>query len=187
MKRTKRRVGISLVFIGLTLISIPFIYEWQQNQKLGEFEKALAMISDGGEADNTEFSEADLTDVYELEIPAIDLEQKVMAETNEKNLAIALTQIKPNQQPGKGNFTIAGHRGYRGDRLFAQLPNVAVGDEVILHADGESFVYVITDSSVIAPTDVKVLDNNKEEKEITMITCTIDGKERVAVSGKLKE
>ncbi|TFJ93065.1 class D sortase [Lentibacillus salicampi] len=193
MRKTKRTIGFSLLAIGLILLAIPLYYEWDKQQEAAALEEAMTLISesDDGEADvssvnNLTVPEAQLTDVMELEIPAIDLKQKILPETTEENLSVALTQIKGNQTPGEGNFTIAGHRGYRGDRHFRQLPDVPVGSEVIVHQGDQSFHYTITSSDVIAPTDTAVLNDEKNQDEITLITCTVDGKERIAVQGTLK-
>ncbi|MBO1912309.1 class D sortase, partial [Microvirga sp. 3-52] len=126
-----------------------------------------------------------IKNVLELEIPYINIQQKVLNRTTEENLAIALTQIKEDQVPGKGNFTIAGHRGYRDGRHFSNLAEVPMGEKVYLHSSDQTFVYEIISSEVIEPTNIGVLDDKKDLNEITMITCTISGKERVAVKGVL--
>jgi sortase A len=192
VKNTKIKVGILFILIGLVLISIPFYYEWKQQKEVTALEEALAMIAnaDGEDVDlssidNLPFSKEELDGVVELEIPSIHLKQKVLTETTNENLSVALTQIKPNQTPGKNNFTIAGHRGYRGDRHFRNLPEVVKGDEVLLHTKEQTFVYQVNSSEVIEPTEVQVLEDKKGQAEITLITCTIDGKERIATKGNL--
>ncbi|MDR0126149.1 class D sortase [Bacillus zhangzhouensis] len=169
------------------LISVPLIYEWRTSQEAAAMERALKMIKEN-DSDNLSsiphltVSEEDLRDVMELEIPSIDLNEKVLPVTSEENLDIALTQIKPHQLPGEGNFTIAGHRGYRGDRLFRQLPEVPKGEKVILHHQGETYEYQIVSSATIEPTDVDVL-KDREKNELTLITCTLDGKKRFVLKG----
>ncbi|MFG6179657.1 class D sortase, partial [Halomonas sp. THAF12] len=126
-------------------------------------------------------------DVLELEIPSIQVKEMVLPDTTLENLSIALTQIKADQKPGEGNFTIAGHRGYRANRHFRNLPKVKTGEEILLHQGDQTFVYEITDIKVIAPTKTEVLQDHKDQKEITLITCTMDGKDRVMVKGTLKQ
>lgn len=55
------------------------------------------------------------------------MNQLVLDETTDENLNITLTQIKKDQTPGVGNFTIAGHRGYRDGRHFSNLSKVPIG------------------------------------------------------------
>lgn len=192
MKKGRLLFGILFLLVGLILIAIPFYHEWQQGKGTAALEEALSLIaeSDGASVDltaidNLPFSEEELKNVLELEIPYIGIKQRVLSQTTEENLAIALTQIKENQVPGKGNFTIAGHRGYRDGRHFSNLAEVPTGEKVYLHTEDQTFVYEIISSEVIEPTDVGVLDDEDGLNEITMITCTITGAQRVAVKGKL--
>ncbi|MBA4538666.1 sortase [Bacillus aquiflavi] len=192
MKTIKSIFGLLFLLTGLTFLSIPPYYEWQQGKELRALEKALNLLTeestddiDLSEIENLSFSEEQLKKVLELEIPSIDLKQKVLAETTEENLKVALTQLKKNQIPGKGNFVIVGHRGYRGDRHFRHLPSVAAGEKVYLHTKKQTYVYEVTDLEVIKPTDVEILNDTENKNEITMITCTVTGLERVAVKGEL--
>ncbi|MBS4202393.1 sortase [Bacillus sp. FJAT-49732] len=192
MKNAKLIVGLVFLTAGLTFISIPLYYEWQQGKELRALEEALSLISEGsGESanlssiDHLSFTEDQLKDVMELEIPSINLKQKILGETTEENLRVALTQLKKDQSPGMGNFTVAGHRGYRGERHFSRLPQVSIGDKVFLHTDKQTFVYQVTSTEVIDPSYVEILDNHQGKKEITMITCTRSGIDRIAVVGEL--
>ncbi len=106
---------------------------------------------------------------------------------DDKNLSLALTQIKENQKPGLRNFTIAGHRGYRDGRHFSNLDEVPVGEMAYLHAKEKTYAYEITSSEVIEATDVDVLDDQENLNKLTLITCTVSGRQRVAVKGKLIE
>lgn len=190
-KMNKMKVaGITLLAVGLTLLSIPLYAEWIQGKKVQALENALEMIDqqDGKVKKNKELplSEKQLKNVMELEIPSIQLKDKVLPETNEENLSIALTQIKPNQVAGKGNFSIAGHRGYRGNRHFRKLPEVEKGNEIILRTRESTYVYRVNQVKVIEPQETDVLSERNDKSEITLITCTIDGKKRIAVKGQLE-
>lgn len=187
----KKIIAILFIIIGLVLISYPLLTEWNQAQEVRALEDALSLISDADGEDvvleNIPFTEEELRNVLELEIPAINLKQNILSETTDANLDIALTQIKENQAPGEGNFTVAGHRGYRDGRHFSNLAKVPIGEQVMLHDKDKTYVYEITSSEVVAPTAVEVLDDQDGEDEITMITCTVTGTNRIAVKGKLVE
>lgn len=194
MKNAKLIIGMMFLLVGFILIFIPLYQEWQQAKELRALESALSLISESGDnevdlskIDNLSLTEEQLKEVLELEIPSIGLKQKVLAETTEDNLSIALTQIKKDQTPGIGNFTIAGHRGYRDKRHFSRLPKLKIGEKVYLYASSKTFVYEVTSSEQIDPTEVKVLDDQEDKNEITMITCTVSGAERIAVKGELIE
>lgn len=193
MKKTKFVLGILLFGIGLLCIFTPFYMEWQQNKEVKAIEEALALISDPeagankslSSVENLNFSKEQLADVLELEIPSIKLKQYVLGETTEQNLNIALTQIKEAQTPGAGNFTIAGHRGYRDGRHFSNLDKVEAGEEIYLHTQNTTYIYRIESTQVIEDHDVYVLEDTKGKNEITLITCTPSGKKRIAVKGEL--
>lgn len=181
-----------MVVVGILLISYPFYQEWKQNKEVRALEAALSLISDAdgeevdlSEIENLPLSKENLENVLELEIPFIDLNQLVLDETTDANLNIALTQIKKNQIPGVGNFTIAGHRGYRDGRHFSNLSKVPVGEKVYLHTSDQTYVYELTSSEVVEATAVDVLDDHEGKDEITLITCTVSGKNRVAAKGDL--
>ncbi|SDZ08534.1 sortase A [Evansella caseinilytica] len=188
MKKARIIIGTVFLLAGCILLSIPLYYEWQHTREVRALEEALSLISDGDELpDDAAFTYEEVTAVLELEIPSIDLKQMVLNETTEENLSIALTQLKTDQLPGQGNFAIAGHRGYRGDRHFSRLPDVSVGDKIYLNTPSETFVYQITDISIIEPEDVGILADQDGKTEITLITCTRSGKQRVAVKGEFLE
>ncbi|MEI5906806.1 class D sortase [Bacillus spongiae] len=191
MKR-KSSLGIVFIIIGLVLFSIPIHYEWKKGKEIAALEEAFSLISSPQEApvdlsliDDVHLNDEELQDLVKLEIPTIGLDQIILREPTEENLSLTLTQIKYEQVPGKGNFTIAGHRGYRENRLFRNLPDVEIGDKAFLNTGTQTFVYEITSSTVISPTQVDVLEDNKKKAEITMITCTLSGLERIAVKGEL--
>ncbi|KKI86106.1 class D sortase [Shouchella clausii] len=190
MRKRTLFIGMLLIIAGLALVAVPLTKEWQQANGVAQLEKALAAVQTGETIEKTDDSPSSWTNeqleaVMELEIPAIDLKQYILDETTDENLALTLTQIKQEQVPGEGNFAVAGHRGYRGDRHFRQLPNVQKGDEIRLHADdGKMYIYVVKSTEIIEPTDVDVL-NDGEQPEITLITCTLSGQQRVAVKGDL--
>lgn len=191
MIRGKSLIGLFFIVVGMVFISIPLYSEWQQAQQLSDLEGALAslevdQLEDSKEKQNTQWTAEELKEVKVLEIPSIDLEQYVLGETTEENLAVSLTQIHPNQTPGEGNFSIAGHRGYRGDRHFRQLSNVNKGEEIRLHSEGKVYVYEVNNVLIVDPKQLDVLDDS-EVPEITLITCTLSGEQRLIVKGYLVE
>lgn len=190
----KRITGVLLLFIGGVLITFPFYNEWTQSKEVRALEKALSLIAEtDGEAvdlnaiEHLTLSKAEVENILELEIPYINLNQLVLDETTDENLNLALTQIKNEQIPGSGNFTIAGHRGYRDGRHFSNLSKVPVGEKAYLHTKDQTYIYEIISSEVIEATEVEVLDDHDGKDELTLITCTVSGKKRVAVKGELIE
>jgi len=188
----KKIMGTILLIVGGVLIAIPFYVEWNGQKEVRAMEEAISLISqsDGEEVDlstikNLALTEDEIKDVLELEIPFINLKQHILSETTDANLNIALTQIKPDQIPGRGNFTVAGHRGFRDGRHFSNLAKVPVGEVVYLHSNDTTYEYKLTSSEVIEPTYIEILDHTVGKNELTLITCTLSGADRVAVKGEL--
>lgn len=81
-----------------------------------------------------------------------------------------------------GNFCIVGHN-YRNTKFFSKVPTLAVGDTIDLtDISGRTITYAVYDKYTVDPTDVSCtsqLTNGK--KEVTLITCTDDSKQRVIV------
>lgn len=72
--------------------------------------------------------------------------------------------------PGtRGNIVIAGHVGYRGT-IFNQLPEVAVGDEIVLSIGQNERRYQITATWTVLPTDSWTMAPTPDET-LTLITC----------------
>ncbi|PAF18660.1 sortase [Terribacillus saccharophilus] len=191
MKKGKLIAGVVFLLLGVALVATPLSIERMHAKEVNELEKAFASIEAGdvpqvgGEKDQR-WSEDELADMMKLEIPSIELEQYVLNETTDENLATALTQIKTNQNPAKDNFSIAGHRGYRGDRFFRQLPEVKAGAEIKLQDNDATYIYEVDSVKIVEPNDIAILENT-DKPEITLVTCTLSGKQRVAVTGKLIE
>ncbi|PAD35248.1 class D sortase [Terribacillus saccharophilus] len=191
MKKGKLIAGVVFLLLGVALVATPLSIERMHAKEVNELEKAFASIEAGdvpqvGEEKNQKWSENELADMMKLEIPSIELEQYVLNETTDENLAAALTQIKTNQNPAKDNFSIAGHRGYRGDRFFRQLPEVKAGAEIKLQDKDATYIYEVDSVKIVEPNDIAILENT-DKPEITLVTCTLSGKQRVAVTGKLIE
>lgn len=113
-----------------------------------------------------------------LTIPAIGLyDIPVLEGTSEAVLSQGVGHV-----PGTGfpwvegsNTYIAGHRlGYPGtvsDRVFYNLPNLGVGDEVILEDSlGQSYTYQVSEILEVPPTDLSVMGSTGEDI-VSLQTC----------------
>ena len=102
------------------------------------------------------------------------------------------------KMPGTGfpwqagsNTYIAGHvYGYEGTgswQLFAGLPNVGVGSEIYLtDANGTTYTYQVTETLVVAPTDVWVTQPIPGQTTVSLQTCTgLGWSQRMIVRGVL--
>ncbi len=96
--------------------------------------------------------------------------------------------------PGQlGNFAVAAHRVTAGNPFY-HLPDLSVGDLVIIDTKVNRYEYRVTGTQAVLPTDVSVLDPvpghpraRPSQRLITLITCDPPwtGTHRIIVSGVL--
>lgn len=84
-----------------------------------------------------------------------------------------------------GNISLAAHnRGYPVN-YFKDLKKLKIGDEIIYEYKDLKMTYKINQIKIIQDTDVKVVENTKENK-ITLITCVENKPEkRMCIQGIL--
>jgi len=186
-----KKWAILLLLLGISCIIYPYMMHQKQEKEMKQLQAALEDIQETGKKNgevnhlNSSLSldEDDLYNTVKLYIPTIELNAPVLPKTTEEYLNIALTQIKKNQVPGQGNFTIAGHNSSVYGRHFNRLQELNIGDEIQL-IDGENvFIYQVDSKRVIDPSEVDVLYDTPDKNEITLITCTVTGTKRLAVKG----
>ena len=123
-----------------------------------------------------------------LEIPKIDLETYVLKTYSSSSLNISVVRFwgaKPNTE---GNFCIAGHN-FKNKNMFHNLKDLSLGDNLFLTNNKVGKVeYQVYEMYKVLPDDVSCLSQETGgEKQITLITCTNDSKERIIVKAKEKE
>lgn len=91
----------------------------------------------------------------------------IFAGTGEAALTLGAGHLsETGELTGAGNIAIAGHR----DGFFRKLRHVRVGDRLTLSsAEGER-AFLVTETMVVSPEDVWVLDDTPETT-LTLITC----------------
>jgi len=121
-----------------------------------------------------------------LTIDKIDLELPVLEGVSVENLKYTAAHISETSPLGEiGNAAIAAHRARTKGRLFNRLNELKIGDEVIItQPDERVSVYTVYHISIVEPTDVSVLNRNKKDRILTLITCHNDGKDRLIVQAK---
>lgn len=107
------------------------------------------------------------------------------AEETEDLLKISPTKFWGPELNEVGNFCLVGHN-YRNTRFFSKVPTLENGDVIeITDLSGRKIEYKVYNKYQVDPTDVSCtsqLTNGK--KEITLITCTDDSKQRVVVKAR---
>ena len=120
-----------------------------------------------------------------LEIPKIDLNYPVLASTTDELLKNALTKFWGPNANEVGNFVIAGHN-YKNKKFFGRLDEVELEDTIKLtDVKGKVIEYKVYQIYKVDPSDTKCTSQETNgEKEVTLITCTATGAERLIVKAR---
>lgn len=114
-----------------------------------------------------------------LSIPSLGIKYPVLSKTSDALLKVSLNKYwgaNPNQV---GNMCIVGHN-YNDSRFFGKLNQIKMGAEIIItEMDGESLSYYVYETDMIDPYDTACTSQKTNgRKEITLITCNVDGSQR---------
>lgn len=129
---------------------------------------------------------------FNLTIPKLGIKQsKVIVDSND--LAQGLVHLPGSALPGeKGNVFVSGHsalsRIFSKDAVFAKLPQLKKGDQILVEAQGTKFTYRVIEIKVVSPTDLSVIDAKDEQgRYLSLMTCVPPGfnTERLIVVGEL--
>ncbi|HBB29272.1 MAG TPA: hypothetical protein DC000_08505 [Clostridiales bacterium] len=124
-----------------------------------------------------------------IEIPNIKVSAAILEGTDDKALKYSVGHYPETAQPGEvGNCVLLGHRNYLYGHFFRRLDELEKGDEIIIKKDENTYTYIVSESFVVSPENVWVLDQTSDSI-ITMITCTPIGTytDRLIVRGVLLE
>ena len=120
-----------------------------------------------------------------INIPKINVNYPILSETTTELLKISPCKFwgaDPNQE---GNFCIVGHN-YRNTKFFSKVPTLENGDIIeITDLSGKTIQYAIFDNYIVEPDDTSCTSQlTNGRTEITIITCTDSGKQRVVVKAR---
>lgn len=126
---------------------------------------------------------------YEVEgvvrIPRLGIEYPVIAETSEELLKISVNKYWGPAPNEVGNYCIVGHN-YKSKKMFGRLSEVVNDDIVELEdASGNVVKYIVYDRYTVEPTDTNCTSQlTNGRREVTLITCTNYGKQRLVVKAR---
>ena len=116
------------------------------------------------------------------------LENKSTKSIEKQYLNHYVCHFENTAMPGEyGNFSLAGHSSYRYNEVFNELHKINLDDEIIIKTLNNEFTYVVKDIFEVNPEDTFVLDQDNEIKELTIVTCTNKGKDRLIVKAEIVE
>jgi sortase A len=182
-----KRIAYLLIVAGLAVMFYPkaksMYYSYQENQLLKDWEassldpeiqknyKKLDDIFLGKTAPEGKKS-SNTGVIGKLSIRKIDLTLPIVEGASLQNMKSAAGHLKGTSPIGeKGNAAIAAHRSYTYGKQFNRLLEVKKGDLIQITTVNKKFTYKITEEELVSPYDLSVLDNQKDKRMITLITC----------------
>lgn len=121
----------------------------------------------------------------EVKIPKIGVSYSILSETSDALLKISPCKFWGPDLNEVGNFVIVGHN-YRNSKFFSKVPTLTKGD-IIETTDltGRKIKYSVYNMYTVDPTDVSCTSQlTGGRREVTLITCTNDSKQRVVVKAR---
>jgi sortase A len=124
----------------------------------------------------------------QIDIPAIDVQNwPVVQGDGWEQLKKGVGQHIGSANPGEnGNVVLAGHDDVFGE-VFRNLDKLQPGDQVILYTMQKQFIYRVTETRIVDPSQVDVM-NSTSDPTVTLISCypyMVD-KQRIVVFATLQ-
>jgi len=122
-----------------------------------------------------------------IRIPAIGVDAPVVEGDDWESLKQGAGHHSGSANPGeRGNCIISAHNDIYGE-IFRNLPDVDLGDEVLLYTASQVYRYVVTQKRIIEPTEVSVMYPTSSPV-LTLISCYPYGVDthRIVVIAELK-
>jgi len=119
---------------------------------------------------------------YFISIPKLKIKDAVVT-LGSMDLKKSLIQYPQTALPGQlGNTVIFGHsvlpqffspKNYL--TIFSTLYKLKTGDEIIINFDKSEYKYIVEEMYEVQPTDLSVLEQRFDNKNLTLITCSPPG------------
>jgi LPXTG-site transpeptidase (sortase) family protein len=174
---------VVVIAVNLYVISVPFLpqvlFHFQQNQgKQQALEDSLKKPKAPTTTSSTSASAptpAPASQPNHVVIPSMLLDQKIVEDTNVyRALDKGVWRWPGGSTPDKGgNTVLVGHRfTYTKPKgVFYFMDKVHQYDTVGVIWDNKTYIYRVTGTQVVPPTQTSILDPT-EESTLTMYTCT---------------
>ncbi len=167
------------------------LWEAMQNYNETIFEEKQSGLSDSSAYQKSSFRLVD----YGLEdetfgvisIPKLELEMPLYLGASKENMADGAAVLSQTSIPIGGentNAVIAGHRGWNGAAYFRYVPDLTVGDQVIIQNLWETLNYEVVETKIIEPHEFEEILIRPGEDMVTLLTChpyASGGKQRYLV------
>lgn len=123
--------------------------------------------------------------IGKINIPSINVNYPILSTYSDALLKIAPCKFHGPNPNEVGNLCIAGHN-YRNSKFFSKVPSMKNGDKIeITDLGGNTITYAVYDKLIVNPDELECTSQlTGGKKEITLITCTNDNKQRYIIKAR---
>lgn len=179
-----KKVGFTLIIIGILLFVFYFVYNVSLNKKyeddMNDYIDETSQIVDEEEESIIEEPQeekkettSNITYTAVLEIPKINLKRGVVNNTkNFRSINYAISVDNSSKYPNEnGNFILYSHSGNSSIAFFNKLYKVDKDDDIYVYYNGIKYHYKVVKKYDIEKTGKAKVISSKSDKYITLITC----------------
>ena len=179
-----KRISKILFTLGLILIlgsvSLNMYTKYKQYQAKNKFTQK---IENGEEIKNINLGD----EIGLIDIPSLNISTAIVSGTGKDQIRYYVGHFENTSMPGENvNSCIAGHSSTVYNNIFNDLYKIKMDDEIIITTSNGEFTYVVNEIFETEPTNMNVLNQDNDIKELTIVTCANQGKDRLIVKGRLK-
>lgn len=168
--------------VGASFYAAPTILDTQLDYTnlTNWFEGAILPELEGGNTSNQEVE-------YLLDIPEVDIHNAKIV-VGGTDLSSSLIKYPGTADPGQaGSPVIFGHSVLRQfynpseknprryASIFSKIMTLKVGADIYVTQDKVKYHYQVTEKTEVKPSDVYILTQNYDAKELKLVTCTPEG------------
>lgn len=150
-----------------------------------EIEESQTIVEEPSTVEYTSTSGITYTVEAKVRIPRLQIDYPVLSETSEELLKISVNKYWGPAPNEVGNYCVVGHN-YKSKKMFGRLSEVVNGDIVELEdMNGNVVKYSVYNKYTVNPTDTACTSQlTNGRKEVTLITCTNYGTQRLVVKAR---
>ncbi|MCA0454425.1 MAG: sortase [Chloroflexi bacterium] len=107
----------------------------------------------------------------QINIPQINVNHTIVPGTDWEAMKLGVGMLMNGVNPGdaSGNLVLSGHNDIYGE-VFRDLDKLVAGDQFTVRTQTQEFVYAVTETKIVDPTEVSVMDA-RGGATITLISC----------------
>ncbi|QNO14222.1 class D sortase [Alkalicella caledoniensis] len=186
-----KRISSILIIVGILIACYPFardtyrgywelklLKQWEEGSVGQQFREMNDVLNTGEQIPSEDDATVYNPSIQEgtmgiIQIPKIDVLLPILPGASNSNLNKGAGHLTETNELGEiGNSAVAAHRSHTYGRFFNRLDELEVGDKIIIKTYSGEFIYTVYDKKIVVPTDLSVLKSTKEERILTLITCT---------------